>query len=507
MSRRHPLFALVWVALVFACDDGTTSEAPVDAETADLGLDAFIPDAAPDMFVRPDLPRRGDMVVEPDGPPGLRRVWVGFNDLPETQLGEQPGTFERRRSTFEWSVPPAGWTLEVHVDHGPEWAPAEVPYLLWRGVSVEIERHVVMDGIDPPGGEWVEVRGGHVWRARVVEPLPGGAGRFSLQAAVDGNVSETTTLNVAERTPEADPFDAEDHWVVTWDRDLGSLVVQGDVVRNSGRNEVPDWEEAVEALGLLGGDADWRTAMLAQVRAGVAAHLRGFFHSDAAEPDRVRIVFHQGDDPDTPPPDAWAELGWSAIAVGGDDPDYTPGGRTFFGRANLDWNNATADDNTAANRGVYTTSFVRFVLGNELTRVLIADYLPGEGQPFGSLADDAPFIEPGFDPEQLPEGTRFRARRFVFVRDLLVLALASVLAHEVGHSLGLVEPGFPPDGLLADVEGPWVEAPVSGGHIDTPGFNLMQSGSSFDLGDLGGDPPSFNAANLAYLRRLLLVAP
>lgn len=492
-----------------ACDDGGGGSDPVGdaASPADAGLDALLPDATPDAAPRPDLPRRGDMLVEPDGPPGLRRVWIGFNDLPEAQLGRARGTFEGRERTFEWTVPPVGWTIDVHVEHGPDWAPAEVPYVLWRGVSVVIDRHVVEDGVDPPGGEWIEVRGGHVWRARVVEPLPGGLGGFSLQAAVDGDVSEATFLTLAERTPEADPFEEEDHWVVTWDRDLGALEVDGSTVTSGAPNGVPDWHEAVEALGLLGGDDAWRAAVVAKVRAGVAAHLRGFFHSDRPEPERVRVVFHDADDPDTPPAEEWDALGWSRIAVGGDDPDYEPGGRTFFGRANVDWNNASADDNTGPRRGVFTTSFVRFVLGAELTRVLISEYLPGTGRPFGSLPGDEAFVEPGFDPDQLPDGERFRANRFVFVFDLLVLAMSSVLAHEIGHSLGLVEPGFPPQGMLADVAGPWVEAPVGGGHIDTPGFNLMQSGSSFNLGDLSGDPPAFNAANLAYLRRLILATP
>ncbi len=502
--RPFLLLCLVCVG----CDAGGGGSDPEpDAAPVDVGLDALLPDAMPDAAPRPDLPRRGDMLVEPDGPPGLRKVWIGFNDLPEAQLGQERGTFEGRESTFEWVVPPVGWTIEVHVDHGPDWAPAEDPYVLWRGVSVVIDRHVVEDGIDPPGGEWIEVRGGHIWRGRVVEPLPGGLGSFSLQAAVDGNVSETTFVTLAERTPEADPFEEEDHWVVTWDRDLGALEVDGDTVASGEPNGVPDWEEAVFALGLLGGDEDWRAAVLAKVRAGVSVNLRGFFHSDAPEPDRVRIAFHQADDPETPPAEEWEELGWSRIAVGGDDPDWEPGERTFFGRANVDWNNTGPDDNTRPRRGIYTTSFVRFVMGTELTRVLISEYLPAGGQPFGSLPDDAVFVEPGFTPDQLPEGTRFRANRFFFVLDLLTLALSSVLAHEVGHSLGLVKPGFPPEGLLADVEGPWVERPVAGGHINTPGFNLMQSGSSFSLGDLSGDPPAFNAANLAYLRRLMLVTP
>ncbi len=503
---------LVAALLLAACDDGTTpAEAPPDPDstTADLGLDAMVADAdaaPPDAFVHADLPRMGD-AAEPDGPPGLRHVWVGVNDIPEDMLGEEPVRFGGRDAPFEWSLPPTGWTLDVHVEHGPDWSPpADPPYLLWRGVSVVMDRHVIDPAtLEPPGGAWIERRSEHVWRARVMAPLPGGPGVFSVQSVVDGETTVATKVAIAERTPGMDPFPQDDNWLVRWDRDLGSVEVDEALrVRVGAPNGVPDWEEAVAAIGLLGGDADWREGVLRRIRETVRAHLRDFFFSDAEEPDRVRIAVHFDGDPDLPPPEE--QVGWSYMAIGGADPEAAPG-RTFFGRADLDWNNQVANDNTGPNRGVFTTSFVAFVLGNDITAAIIEEYLPGRGDPFGSLPTDAAFVEPDFDPDALPQEQQFRANRYVFVVDLVSLAMASVLAHEMGHSLGLVPSGPPPDGLLAEVDGPWVVKEVDGAHIDTPGFNLMQSGSSFSFGDLSGGSPRFNAPNLAYLRRVLLVTP
>lgn len=527
MRRTALLVLLVPVVLLVlgGCDDGGGEPAPArDGGVGDLGLDAAADagaDALPeDARVLPDLRVPGDGGLEPDGPPGIRHVWVGVNEIPENMLGFEPVTHEGARRDFHWTLPPAGWTVNVVVEHGPDWAPAEPPYVLWRFLSAA-GAPIALDpqALDPPGGVWEAIRGGHRWRARVVTPIVADPGRYTLETAVEGNLSRKLTVAIAELTPEVDPFEEVDHWVVTFSRDRGHLEVgfadgRFSVTATNEPDGVPDFVEALEAVALLGGDEAWDAALIAALRARIRSHLYAFFHLDprtggSAGEESVRIAFHFEDDPDLPAPETWDELGWSRIAIGGDDPQFQPGGRTFFGRAAIDWNNARPDENTTPDRGVFTTSLVRFVLANAFTSTILRDYVAASGgRPFGSVAGDEAFLQPGFDADALPAGeTKSRALRFRLLFDALSLALASITAHEMGHSLGLVKPGLPPQGLLAEVDGPWVARPVEDAHIDTPGFNLMQSGSSFDFADALNASPSFNEVNLAYLRRRLLVLP
>ncbi len=519
----------VLTVLLVACDDGATAD-PLLADAAQPSADALVePDLDAGSDVDADADGSPDAVVDatpvfrfdaapPDlGPPDvIRHLWVTVNDIPEAMSGVEPGVVDGAPRSFAWAVPDTGWTLDVHVEDGSAWVPAEMPYLLWRGVSVAQPPYTVAaDAVDPPGGVWSVVPTGHRWTGRVVSPLPGGPGRYSIQAVVDGVTTPALQVLRADLTPERDPFPDVDDWYLDFSRDHGSLRVElrdGEYLIDTEGAEpdgVPDFDEAIDALGLLGGDAAWDAEVLRRLREAVRAHLHAFYllgPDGEVGPDSVRVRFVFAGDAEAPAGDALA--GWSRIAVGGEDPEYVPGGRTYFGRAALDWNNQVADDDTGADRGIFTTSFVRFVLANRVTITLLQDYLPAAGgQPFGSLPEDAVYLEPGFDPASLSGAAEIRALRFRFALDTLALALASVLGHEIGHSLGLVKPGLPPEGLLAGVGGPWVEAPVDGAHVDTAGFNLMQSGTSFSLADVANGSPMFNAPNLAYLRRRLVVMP
>jgi hypothetical protein len=489
-------------------DDGARDAAPaVDMmPTPDL-------DAGPDAAVLADAVVPADAAVADAAPPIATRVWVGVNDIPEDMLGAAPARWMDAPVTFAWTLPPDRWTIEVHVEAGPGWQPDDMPYLLWRFVSAAHAPVVIGAGdVSPEGGEWAAIEGGRVWRAQVVNAPSPDAGDYTLQAKVGDLLSTPLRLAVAPLTPEADPFDAVDRWVVVFSRDLGTVRVDYadrafTVVTEGGPDGTPDFEEALAAVGLLGGDDAWREAILGRVRESMRGWMHRFFWlgPDGAIGDdsvRIRIAFEG--DADAPAPDA---EGWSRIAVGGDDP-HPEEGRAFFGRAALDWNNTSVDDDTQPGRGIFTTSFLRFLMVNPITAILVAEYAPASGgHPFGSEPGDAALLTPDLDPATLPEAQRTRAARFKLLMDYVPLALASVTAHEIGHSLGLVKPGPPPYGLLGGVEGPWVVEPLDEDHIDTPGPNLMQSGRSFRLSEAFGEPPAFNAPNLAYLRRRLVVLP
>lgn len=438
---------------------------------------------------------------------------LGVSGIPEDTLGTVPGRYKGEKSAFHWAVPPQGWTVEAHLTHEPGWCGDDEPSVLWGASS----------GAAPvalsPGaltGHWDRGETASTWRGRVDAPLPGAMGLFTLRAALGDLSSLPVTVEVRPRTVDIDPFDEVDHWAITFSRDLGDLSVkmQGktfEVKTLPGPDGTPDFVEALQALGFLGGDAAFQGAMLALFKQRIRSLLHTFYlldpDSGALTDGSVRIQFAFEGDLALPPPEQWQAMGWSRIAVGGEDPGYKPGGQTFFGRAQVDWHNAAVNDNTLKNLGIFTTSLVRMVLTNSAGAALLKDYVPAAGGvPFGDVATDAAMLEAGFDPQALPPGqARDRGLRLELTFRLLALAIASVTAHEIGHSLGLVKPGLPPQGMLADVEGPWAVQLVGGGHVDTPGFNLMQTGSSFSLADLASGAPRFAPANLAYLRRQILM--
>ncbi len=509
MSAPARLLLLSCLGLTFA---SCVRTAPVDdgdvtADSADVAADAALPadDTAPDVGMAP---------CTPTGTPD--RIWLGFNDLPENMLGLQPVLHGGSKRGFHWAVPPAEWTIEVHVEHAAPWCPDGHPALLWGPLEG--------DGPAPlaagtPAGQWHDLgEDGHVWRAVIQTPLPGGLGMFGLRAGIGGLASDTVQLQVAERTPAIDPFDKIDNWAITFSRDQGKLSVtfkagkfKVETLKPGKADGTPDFDEALTALGFQGGDATFNAAVRKWLLAAIQRWMRTFYllnpDTGAINADSVRIqLLFEGDD-GLPAADKRAQLGWSQIAVGGEDPGWKPGDNTFFGRAQVDWHNKVANDDTEPDLGVFTTALVRMVLTNSTGAALMDAYVPSAGgAPFGSVQGDAAFIQPGFDAEALPPGTqRSRGLQFHFVAELLTLGIASITAHEIGHSLGMVRSGLPPKGMLADVAGPWAVQKVPGGHIDTPGFNLMQTGSSFSFGDLLSGPPRFAASNLGYLRRRLLM--
>ena len=129
------------------------------------------------------------------------------------------------------------------------------------------------------------------------------------------------------------------------------------------------------------------------------------------------------------------------------------------------------------------------------------------GVPMGELPTDAQAMDPGYDPSPTdPPELVERHQLYRLVVELLGQALAATLAHEIGHSIGLVPPGAPPEGLFAGLPGlNLTDYDIEGWHIDTPGLNVMQTGAVTNWIEAVGQPMRFNPLNIAYLRRRLVV--
>lgn len=427
-------------------------------------------------------------------------IWLGINDFPRTLLGDK----------LPWAVPQTGWTVQVHVAHPLGQVPKSPPILQAQaidGSGVEVIQ---------PQGQWTASAIGHDWTATIAQPLTGVA-FIQLRAVLAQVPSASQPLHLRDLPKHLNPFAKIDHWLLLPDRDLGQVVILADqnlikVQTTDKPNGQPDLDEAMQALGLMGGDENWKNTMKMLVKKRVMRLLRQFFFLDLQTggqlPDSVKIDIAWQGDVGAPTAEVAAKQGWSQMAIGGEAP-LINGQRTLFGQAYIDWNNQQANDDTAPDYGIFTTSLLRAVLTNSAGMALLSDYLPAlGGKPFGSQPGDDKLLDEKLDPTTLPKGEmQDRATIFQLVLKLWTLALASITAHEMGHSLGLIRPGLPPLGLLAGVDGPWAVSVPADTHIDLPGPNLMQTGAQLNIGELLSQTPSFEPHSLAYFRGLIVVGP
>ncbi|MBI5610136.1 MAG: hypothetical protein HY902_14770 [Deltaproteobacteria bacterium] len=430
--------------------------------------------------------------------PAATALWLSVEDLPAAMTGTGA-------PTLVWAVAQGDFELDVLAAADPaqpqtptvEYAAAADPAAPWQPLPAPAAVHAVTGD------------GQHVWR---LQPSLAAA-KVRLRARSSAATSPELTLQVVARTPALDPFDQVDFWRVHWGRDLGQVQVKlagsaAQVTQTKKPNGTPDWIEALQHLGLQGGDPQWNAGLRTVLQNTVRQQLWGYFHLDplsgglTAGSVRVQLAFD-----DEPWPTAGA-VKVSKIAVGGDAP-VIGGVQSLFGQALTDANNQQADDDTAHDLGIFTTSLLRAILQQPVAQKLLAPVVPAlGGQPFGNLASDAALLDPKLDPSAIAEPVAHqRAVLFKLVLRLLATGLSSLLAHEMGHSLGLVQPGLPPHGLLAGVDGPWLAGPSDGWHIDTPGPNLMQQGKSLNITEILSQTPAFSAMEFGYLRRRLLVLP
>ena len=545
-GMRLSLFACALAAAATACTD-PTRPSDTDAAVADTGAPTDLIDASdgpPPEDAEPDATAPGDtsdgvdsldvntvdtlsddadatagdadaVIVPPPPPPSLT---LTVNRIPAPMSGAVPW-----RDTlgvdhpFALRVHDAYATLDVLADlraGGP---------VDWSTLSVSC----TADGAPWPLGPFTADADG---RAATLAfgpeaPLPAGA-RLSCLAGASGPggaaAPSAITFDAAPLPPELDPFPAVDRWLVVLSRDLFAIAVEPDATGaprlvshfSPDGNGAADFGEAFVHLGLVHPDHPDAAAIVeAHLVRRIREHAYAIFGLDAdggPTPDGVRLRLYFEGDPGAPTPADFAAGDLSLIALGGDGAPSDQAQGTF-GRALVDWNNQERENNAVYGLGVFPTALVRAVLAQPLGVYLLADLLPSEGGvPIGGHPSDALFI--GLDPDDVPalpdDTARHRAQLYALGVDLGALALASILTHEIGHSLGLVPYGPPPQGLFAGVDGPsFLASFAPDAHIDTAGLNIMQTGGSVDWTAALGEDPRFNALNWAYLRRQLVVGP
>ncbi len=394
-------------------------------------------------------------------------------------------------------LPPSGFTLDFSA-HDPIDAALD-----WTTLALDLEG----PGSVPGSDELFALCAFGTEKASLELPaamrLP--TGTYNLRATVkdlSGNTSLVATLSfeVAESTVELRPFERTQIVWVRFDTDR----------EGKGKGDgTPDFDQDLLDYGLLSkGDPIKRNAFMRKVVEDgiIAVANRIFLRADEGGRKSgsvsIRLVTRKP-----------CRAPHMQIAVGGKDPDGPPSrgygaeSTGILGRALFDYRNATPNENNAGTTpglGVfpgelflyqarqyldlypyYITTFGRRFRG-------ISPHMGGV--PAGSHALDAKVLAEGFEYAKATPQEKARYDAVMDAADDLASAIGVILAHEIGHSLGLVATGAPSAGLHGD----------SSLHNSYAGIGDVMS-SVIGYESLVTQAFRFRALNLAYLRERILL--
>jgi hypothetical protein len=161
---------------------------------------------------------------------------------------------------------------------------------------------------------------------------------------------------------------------------------------------------------------------------------------------------------------------FSLMRFGGSFPDA-------LGYSDISYHHAERVDDATPERGVATASLLAAFAGiPELNEPLLPIH-PEAGTAVGEHPQDALILRPGFDPYAADDAAWARYQVLARAARLIGMGIASVTAHEMGHGLGLVPDGPPPQGFFAgEADVTFMGPSTNSHHADYPGLNLMQAG-------------------------------
>jgi hypothetical protein len=278
----------------------------------------------------------------------------------------------------------------------------------------------------------------------------------------------------------------------------------------------PDFHQDLEAFGLASADHPELARIVADRIADRALARVRAAYDDRTDPnwtglaqDPVRVTFRLEADPGPYV---------TRICVGGDDPTKSDSvGHVRFDRANDDRSSIECSDDPVA--GIFPGAFSVY-RDDALFRERFGPFLPThQGVPIGMdpqdgdwLANPSPSPSPGdpmdgANPVAPDRGNQIEAAIAVFGD-----ALGSIMAHEAGHSLGLVAEGKPAVGLFGGSQGEAYAHNLAVDGEQPAQAWLMNAGRSLPFEALAGQGQGgvlrFRPLNYAYLRdRVVLADP
>jgi hypothetical protein len=268
----------------------------------------------------------------------------------------------------------------------------------------------------------------------------------------------------------------------------------------------PDFAEDLEYFG-LGSDADPALSALVEdavVETVLDRVAEVYFDGNPAGlsvPDPVNVTF-TADDP--------GPGSVTRVCVGGEDPS---GGITL-GSILIDPNNvqkASVECGTIPPTGIFPRELL--VLAGQADFQQTFDGLRPAvgGTPVGQDPLDAVVLDAAFDPGQATpeELARYDAIQTAIQR--FGDALGTIVAHESGHALGLVQPGTPGGGLFGGSSGAEFTHNVTPAGVSPAQNFLMNAGNTFSfakLAGISGQPLAvLRPINHAYLRDRIVQDP
>jgi hypothetical protein len=380
-------------------------------------------------------------VIEPV-PEAQRIAELTLNRIPDYLNGSIPissdnwtprDTRDDYTAPFHLLVPTHGFTVDV------------TRYILGQPIRLTHEGRELTNKLIGPDHQLS-------WTVSPEEAFPEGMVTLRLEA---GTQTSTLTFEAVSLTPAIDPFDRPMIWVFRFDMDLFTTTATRTF---RGENGVPDFEDELGQVGLA--------AHRRKIQEYVRDETYRFF-------DGIPLAIELT--PRSEPFDPLGEV--SIMRLGG----ILEGN---LGRSRFSPHNERRVDDSLHDLGVGTSRLVQLVAGAPGIREAFDPLDPDSetGVPAGEHPLDGEILSPAFDRFDPTNDPAANERHDLIDRAarLLAKAIASVAAHEMGHAMGLVPNGLPPNGFFGDRDDVSFigKEHTDSHHVDFPGLNLMQAGGN-----------------------------
>ena len=447
-------------------------------------------------------------IASSDGsPPTVNQVTIADIDDELNGTGLAGGTLQ---------VPTNGWTIDLAYADNTAISTSQTVITADVAVSTSLGTQLAGTNLAPLLTEVLATNAAATYRVPASVQFPQAAVTLTVIVADVSGLSSTPTefaFTVRPFSPPLQPFETTVNpsqvWFLDFSRDLESYATSAtpggrsvDVI--AGPNGNSDFEDLLAVVGVLSeapignvqGSADSNAVVLNRLKGDLLNRL-------ATLHDGAKISFTLTQPPGSFGPDevsvAYNSIGYSAISIAGQSSTAGVLGLAIFDPSNTTQNNNTITDLSGTERlGVFLHTIFDAGMGPPSSsnfRLTFGPFIPSlSGVPIGDDGQDGLRL--------LGNLSDARADEIDDALSALARFIATVVAHECGHSVGLVTNGPMPVGLYGDDN---VNFPGSAnGHIRNVSLfpsgatNLMSPSLSFTSAT--SSATQFNTLNKAYLR-------